>query len=513
MDGNGVRQATDLPANRPLVTLQWGLYAFAPSLSALRELRIWAHEKAFEDEVKDIDDPAPENDADAVRRKRDRRNREEARQAGEGSAAIARLQRVERELGFDTAIEHWKIALEDPGARMQGISQAIWTAIRKAHGGALRTPYGVLVCSKALVEQVFENAAGNYTVSGYNTRLDKCFGKIYLGRDDGDDYRKEADLANPAIMAVTLDDAFESARRHTAELLGEITDRLAAGADMAVEVRDLVDELLARFCREWFGLPDDTRVVAGGWHWRDQATCPGHFHSPSRYTFQPQPGAQAKTVGEDHGAVLKTKVLEFVRAVRTSEDKQGRLGKELFAGFADDERLASNLIGVMMGFLPTVDGNLRGALFEWVRDRSLWDHQVALRSLVGATLLEGALAVIRPRLAETMQLRPVPEVVWRTALRADTLGPLQLRAGDMLVVSIVSATQEDLLNERDDDPFVVFGGKRKPGPGDDKSKIPTHACPGYDMAIGVMLGFLAALMDTVSLRPAASSMALRIGKR
>jgi hypothetical protein len=32
--------------------------------------------------------------------------------------------------------------------------------------------------------------------------------------------------------------------------------------------------------------------------------------------------------------------------------------------------------------------------------------------------------------------------------------------------------------------FPVFGGDRKPTP------HPTHACPGYEAAIGVMLGFV-----------------------
>ncbi len=523
----------DLPANRPLVTLQWGLYAFAPSILAINELRTWACERALEDKIEDIDDPNCSDDADALQRKRDRRTRELARQAAIGSELITRLQQVEQALGFEAAVEQWKLALEDIGARMSGRSQAIWTAVRQAHGGALRTPYGVLVCSKTLVKQVFANVQGNYTVSGYNTRLAKSFGAIYLGRDQGqpcssevESYKAESGRSNPYIMAVTQDQAFESAYGHTTDLLQVETTGLAPGGDTAVEVRDLVDSLLARLCKEWFGLPDDEFVKAGGWHWRDEATCPGHFHAPSRYTFQPQPGKLAREVGEKHGQLLKQQVLKFVRATRGSPEKQGRLGRKLFAAIPDDEHLAdddrlvndrrraSNLIGVMMGFLPTVDGNLRGALYEWISDRSLWDHQVEFNAISGPyTTLGRAQALIGEPLVKAMQLRPVPEVVWRTALRSDTLGQVEVRPGDTVVVSIVSATQEDLLNGKRD-PFVVFGGKRKPGPDDDTSKpIPTHACPGYDMAFGVMLGFLAALMETASLRPALSPMSLRIGKR
>lgn len=496
----------DLPADRPLVTLQWGLYAFAPSLTALKELRLWASERAAEDRIPEVDKPPVDHDPHARQRKLDRRDRDRARQAATGAALILQLQQLEQMHGFDAALERWKIALEDIGARMTGRSQAIWTAVRQAHGGALRTPYGVLVCSKTLVEQVFANTQGNYSVSGYNTRLDKSFGQIYLGRDESKAYRDEADPANKAVMGVTQDQAFTSARQHAKDVLDAATNGLAPGQDIVVDVKDLVDGVLARFSKEWFGLPDGQYVEAGGWHWRDQATCPGHFHAPSRYTFQPQPGAQARKVGEEHGQLLKKQVLAFVGAARASPSAQGRIGSELFKAFSNDDRLASTLIGVMMGFLPTVDGNLRGVLYEWVNDRSLWDRQDALRAITTSVDLARANAALRLELDRTMQLRPVPEVVWRTALRDDRLGAVDVRAGDTVVISIVSAMQEDRLDGRRD-PLVVFGGDRR------KSSPPTHACPGYDMAIGVMLGFLAALMDTVELRPVASPMSLRLVRR
>ena len=47
----------------------------------------------------------------------------------------------------------------------------------------------------------------------------------------------------------------------------------------------------------------------------------------------------------------------------------GKIGNALFDAFSGDmDLLTSTLIGVMMGFLPTVDGNMRGALYEWVNE-------------------------------------------------------------------------------------------------------------------------------------------------
>lgn len=524
------KAAVVLPADKPLVELQWGLYAFVPSLSALKELHTWAAEAQRESDIADVDDPKPGADGEALLRKRDRRNREAARAAAIGSTVIARLRQAEQSLGVDGAAEQWKLVLEDLGARTTGTSAAVWSAIRKVHGGVLRTPYGVLVCSKALVEEVFANASGRYTVTGYNTRLARSFGEIYLGRDDdgpGCPYRREATPANREIMQVSTADAFDSAYGHTAAALAAWIGSPAAHAPLQLEVKDLVDEMLARFCKEWFGLPDGKWVLPGGWHWRpnERATCPGHFHSPSRYTFQPRPGKETQEVGEAHGQSLKQRVLGLVRAVRAHPPEQGRLGQGLFAALPDDpnephdvraaveERLAATLIGVMMGFLPTVDGNLRSVLYEWVDERTLWEHQAALRRAAGArpSTLENAEQVLEPPLLRTMQLRPVPEVVWRIARSEHVLGSganaVTVRPGDTVVVSIVSATQEDLLAERKD-PYVVFGGRRKPERVGDPH--PTHACPGHDMAMGVMLGFLAALMDGATLRPALSPMALLV---
>ena len=61
---------------------------------------------------------------------------------------------------------------------------------------------------------------------------------------------------------------------------------------------------------------------------------------------------------------------------KAGTEPEGKLGKAIFEGYQGDQR-TSTLIGVMMGFLPTVDGNIRGALFEWINDRSLWDYQLA----------------------------------------------------------------------------------------------------------------------------------------
>jgi hypothetical protein len=96
--------------------------------------------------------------------------------------------------------------------------------------------------------------------------------------------------------------------------------------------------------------------------------------------------------------------------------------------------------------------------------------------------------------------------VWRIAREPHDLGAVKINAGDTIVVSIVSATQECLIND-ELDLYPIFGGNR------DEDNHPTHACPGYKMALGVMLGTLAGLMYFARLRPTMSPMELRLNRR
>jgi Dyp-type peroxidase family len=495
-DDSGREKVMSLPPDKPLVKLEWGLYAFVPSINAIAELK----------EIADVAAKIEKGSDDHHRKtKEDQRALRRATEARIGEEIIAKLRFVEQYKGFDSASEQWKIALEDISARLLGASQVVWAAIRELHGGALRTPYGVLVCSKELVTEVFDNRARRYTVTGYAERMKESFGEIFLGKDDDglptSSYCKESRPANDAIMRITLRDGFESALKHTQDTLNSL---VPPDTERRLEVKDMVDDILARVSKEWFSVPDGDYVVGGGWHWRrDLPTCPGHFHSPSRYMFQPNPGPEASLAGQQHGQVLKKAIGEFFKAGTVPE---GKLGKAIFKGYQGDQR-TSTLIGVMMGFLPTVDGNIRGALYEWVNDRSLWDHQLAYLADKAEDPLEKACRVLMRPLKQTLLLRPVPELVWRTALVLHSLGPVEVHPGDRIVVSIVSATQECLINDDDGGLYFIFGGKRS---GIDH---PTHACPAYKMAIGVMLGMLAGLLGSTRLRPTMSPMQLEVSRR
>ena len=91
---------------------------------------------------------------------------------------------------------------------------AAW--MENQEGGAGRTPDGVLVTSKELVMKVLLNADGNYTIEGYQARMNQSIGLIYLGMDWGPDYVKQSTKSNEAIGRVTRKEAFDFALRRRA---------------------------------------------------------------------------------------------------------------------------------------------------------------------------------------------------------------------------------------------------------------------------------------------------------
>jgi Dyp-type peroxidase family len=460
----------------PFVRLDWGAYLFAPSISALGRLR------------------------DSLARHRP--TPEAVWSVADGRRRIDALQALEREQGPEAAAIAWKVALEDPVEQERFHSASIWAAIRAQHGGALRTPYGVLLAEHREVMAAFA-AEGDLSVCGYHQRMARSIGEIYLGLDDGPDYQRLSAKTNAAIAEIRRDAAFAEARGLTAGLLengflGPARQALVSPSaptrwELTLDLKELIDPVLGLLCRSWFGLPstDTEDIKLGGARWDGnprQALYPGSFTAPSRHAFQPRPGATVQAAAERIGAAATAAFTRFVKA--SPGALKCPVGAAIRQTGAGDEALtARTLVGAMMGFLPTADGNLRRVLNEWLRDGSFWSLRAAwLAQAPGQrrALAEAERCFLQP-MVQAMQLRPSPEVVWRTATRDGALGRSDVRQGDTVVLSIVSATQQRLA-EGVADLSPVFGGVREAGG-------PTHACPGYEAAMGVLLGFITALMD------------------
>ena len=488
---------------RPLVRLEWGAYLFAPSLPGIAHLAALA-KRTGEGAMAGLDDTALPWSAD------------------DGAQQIKALRCIEASSGAAAAADAWKAALEDPQARADYRSASIWAAVRRDYGGLLRIPYGVLVAQAAQVDAVLTNTDGLYSVGGYQKRLNESIGPIFLGLDDGPEYQRQSKACNDAISALTFKDGFEIARERAAGALQEMVAaamRLASHQhesrwELNLDVRELTDKVLACLVERWFGLSDKGKFFKVGgfnWAWRDDgpALYPGQFNTPSRNTFQPQPGALVEDLARRQGAHLRLRMNQFLQA--NHKTMGGVVSRAVLGNLGADLDLAGRtIVGAIMGFVPTTEGNLRRIVAEWLRDGTLWQlrARVSANSLADPTVAYG---LLQDPIRRAMQLRPVPELVWRTALQPhrlpridQQLGPDKLpptedvQAGERLILALVSATHQHL-QAREPDLMPVFGGSRTAHP------APTHACPGYQAAMGIISGVLSAIVDApVRLRPGAT---------
>jgi hypothetical protein len=360
-------------------------------------------------------------------------------------------------------------------------------------GGVARTPDGVVVTSKELVMQVFLNAEGIYSVSGYQERMSKSIGPIYLGMDWGPEYERLSTAANAAIGRVTRREAFDFALKETRSALTALPD------PRAFDIQAISDTVLAAVCAHWFDVPDGEFVLAGGFRLSNifpPGRCPGDYTPPSAYIFHPDPDVLLTFLGQRTGQILREAVGKLVATRRGAENPpQGALSRAFFEIFpnspADDDLLARVIIGAMMGMLPTVNGNLVATVRTWQKSQTLMVLHAKLKGSSQADEFLRAHEVIEQPLQETMQMMPTPDAVWRTAVKEHTLGtkdPVQVHPGDKIYISIIQAMQEDL-RAGITDVCPVFGGNRRATP------HPTHACPGFEMAMGVLLGITYAVVE------------------
>lgn len=466
---------------QPLVQLEWGTYLWVPSMTALRRLIALAAADGAEAEA--------------------------AWDLARGRALLADL--LERSAGPcpHSARLAWKAALEDMDAMSSFDSASLWAAIREDHGGVLRTPYGVLVGDHKVLHDTLADPTQVLSAAGYQHRLKGSLGEIYLGLDDdgpGCRYRVESSPVNAAIQALPAVQAFELARDAVLEKIDALVKQATALADFAgnprfettFAPRELFDEVLACLCEAWCGL-----TTAGGrftrgparWDWKpgEPPQYPGHFMAPSRYTFQPQPGADVEEFGIAHGKAVRSALRLLVDDWRMSgvTPTQPLANAILTHPLAahDADFAARCLAGVVMGFVPTLDGALRSVANQWLSDGTFG----SLRARYGGapcTLSEAKDRLVAP-LQRSLQLRPVPDLIWRTAAQAHQIDGTAVPAAEQVVFGLASAAQQMLAAGHRDDALSMFGGVRGTG-------SPTHACPGYEAAMAAMLGALAGLVAT-----------------
>ncbi|MCY4753017.1 Dyp-type peroxidase [Pelomonas aquatica] len=453
----------------PFVTLQWGAYFFVPSIRALKALPGL------------VELPLPQLPAAAL---------PAAMPARDDFAA-------------------WQGWLEDPNRR-----DAAWAWVRQQPGGVVATAYGVLVGAADRVQEVLRNAPDRYSVAGYGERMADSVGVGYLGLDDDSGHREQAPAVNKILEGVSEADSFmlayQVASAGIAGLRQEAQALLAAfppgqkpadlPTDTPLDLERLSEGVLAKLCQIWFGPPDGRYVWGTEFHPPGEAEaprCPAALFRVSRYVFGPHPTPAVCAAGRQAGSAFTEAVDRWLAA--TPFEQLPKLSQAILAAAgavpgAPADLPTRMLAGIMLGFPPTTHANLLATLAIWVQTRKLWDLQPQWHEVPATASLPerytAAVARLRPALVATLNYKPTPFQVWRRSRADHRLGGVDVKAGDTLVVALGSATQQDPLRHH-----IAFGGDRA-----DPAGPPPHACPGYGMGMGVMLGVIAAVLDAGVLR-------------
>lgn len=503
---------------KPLVKLHWGLYLFVPSRAGLNLIC------RFYNRFRDMKQPR------------------ETR----GKALIENLVRMPEDVQY----QEWKRILEDFDTKdpaESSLSPDLWSAVRYYKKGSYRIPGSrklaedirgkdapnsappadnaegprvVLVGSRKHVAEVLGDPE-TFSVEIQGNRVHRTSGDIYVAMQPGQQYLDESIATNQIMFGQTADwgfnDSYACAQERLRELIGT---RGAIFPTFKIELRrDFLLPTLAKVCERWFGIPDAGRqlVEVGGWSWQTERKprCPGDYLSPSRHAFYPHTTQIVEDYAKDHGEKIRLAARELVARYQSTGIIHGSLAGEMAAVIASPDVLARNIVGMLIGFLPPIDGNLRSILYEWLTERTLWRHQAALRraSNNGPAQFATARKVLFGPISRAMCKRPTPDLLLRVATKDHKLGGRygeQVRQGDVVVVGLVSAAQRSLQDKTkpNGDVSIVFGGRRSAVPAPPGEAF--HACPAYELMMGTIIGIFTALFEVGQIKAMPSSLIVEI---
>jgi Dyp-type peroxidase family len=468
----------------PIARLQWGIYAFTPSLEGLRYI---ASEAATQpDPVTELAEPT----------------------------TISRILSLDKE----ASVESWRMLLEDSDDDRRAERKKVWAEIRE-QGGVMRTNYAVLVASAEAVDEVLRNDDGAFSTREYLERMETSLGPQYLGFDRtadsiaaGQDHKRESDVIGSYLNdKVDGSSAFDFAFAETNRLLQQLPEEFepnayAAGVEQStgrhLSLIRLIMDLVAQVCHSRFGLdPNVGGIQPGGPEPTPIPHCPGDFLSASAHIFTPYPDDTVSRIGQFSGQRMRAAAANIVAKKESAE--AGTLlaylhdiAKQDKDNYWTDDKLVENLTAVSLGLAAPVYGSFLSVMVDWIEKKTLWRNQQVLQEQEAPVdLQQFAFKHLLPQMFDSMTARTAPDLIMRRTTKAVQLAGVALEENELIVGSLASALDDD--PQRRD--YFMFGGnyhERK-----HSQSFSHHACPGRSIGTNTILGCIMAILSSGELEP------------
>ena len=504
---------------KPASTLRWGLYAFIPSTTALQALA--QHQPGQFELPAAVAPPKP------------------ALPEQFGAPPLS-------ELGAQAAAK-----LEDIFC-VDAIHERLAVVARA--GGIVDEPeFAVLAVSRRHVATMLANSE-DYSVRSYWARMSASRATMYLGMDPKpkplpkddyvtqvlpDSYANESKLANEFILGIPFHKAFYAARdaanawfkereRYFAEVEKALLDSPAVQRpDPALDLTALSARVIRDVASQLYGIPkelisDDLDFERPGAPPSSALRCPVDLTSVFAHVFPPRPTAAVSAEARERGLSIEAKVMAWYA---DPKNDQAKAESPLISHVKDADKQTNNfiqrtIIGLLSGFAVPTNGSLISVLRQLVDSDTLWRLQRTLPGIqvdgVGHTQLSENLAPIMKQIYDMMIYAPVPAMVHRTAMNTGNVGKVpgacpgvDVNAGAIVALHLGAAATEATLeqaaepalkpSQRATDAWKFLFGDL---PEKDKQALgkPVHACPGQDMALGVIAGTVVSLLGQKRLK-------------
>ncbi len=279
-----------------------------------------------------------------------------------------------------------------------------------------------------------------FGVEPYGVKMRALAGEFMLGLEDSPQYEREASILRLAAPRSDIPALAGFVTQTAEQLVAE-----AAEHDGLLDVVDLAKQVSARLFARWFGTPDADVQSLIAW------SMPMFDDIFFNVTDDTQIHAAAEGAAEQLRHYLEGAIAERKRRGDGGEDVLGRL----LAMQADpatelsDAQIATNLIGMVVGFIPTVATAVPFAL------DALLDRPDALAGAQRAAGQDDDEAV-RAHMWEAMRLAPFAAGVLRRTrtdalVAADTHHATCIPAGTLTLAATQSAMLDgDAIDDPDD---------------------------------------------------------------